>query len=104
LLLLTAQLVEREMRARAFQSVVLDDLSRLLAVREAGKLAIPRRTQLDNSDAQIGETLAQSRKVAILDALPMRIRLASDWQSERTGRQHTRGQDRRRGCLQYGSS
>src|SRR5688500_10986072 len=85
--------------------MILDDLPGQLRVREAGELAVRGRAQLDDADAERLHVAAQSREVAVLDALPMRVGLAPDRQAQRIrlklsrAEGHERGRGGRRGGL-----
>ena len=89
LVLFVAQLAQLEMRADALETVILDDLTRLLSVREAGELAIGRRAQFQIPHSEIRQILAKARQIAIFDPLAMRIGLASDRNAHRIGAEST---------------
>jgi len=82
LLLAVAELVEGDVCARTREPMILDDLSRLLAVGEAGEFRVTRRAELEAADAERRHVAAQAREVAVLDALPMRPGLTSDRHAE----------------------
>jgi hypothetical protein len=83
--------------ADGFQTVVLDDLPRRLAVGETLELRISRAakiaTQLDLIDPDALELLEQIDELAVRDHRAVRIRLAADRQAQRVrGRRSRTGQ------------
>jgi hypothetical protein len=83
LLLCLAQLLHAEVRALALQSMVRDHLLRLLRVRQVCEFPVAeRRAQLDPIDADLFQLLQQVGELAVLDHLPVRIRLAADRQPQ----------------------
>jgi len=72
------ELIHLEVSARTLQTMILQYFPGLLPVGQTGELGVPRRAQLQAPNAKVGHILAQPGKIAVLNSLPMRIRLAPD--------------------------
>ena len=74
------------MTALTRETVIGEDSPDLLSIGKAGEVGVTkRRAHLDALDPDLRERFRQPRKVAVLDHLPVRIRLTADGQSKRIG-------------------